>query len=611
MPKWPQWIRCLIVVAVVAAADGLIVRNGFVGWDDPHTIYENYRVTPPTLAGLAASWRAPQGDLYIPVTYTVWWCVSAGCHLFDLGGSGLPAVGFHLASLLIHMLAGLALLSLLSRIVRDSRAALLGTLVFVAHPVQVEAVAWASGLKDLLMGMFLIVALRAYVAAADRRGRAATRWWVVATVAALAAMLSKPTAIVAPLLAVAIDRAATTRSWRQTLAWSLPWLALSIPVAYCASRVQRPIAAGLDQTFAGRWVVAGDALGFYLRKLVLPLPLGVDYGRRPDVIAAQAWRAWTWVAPLMFVVAGMILFGDRRRQRREMAAAGVLFVGPLLPVLGFVSFDFQQYSTVADHYLYLPMAGVALGVAAVVARLRVAVIWDRVDERGWSRWAARAAAVFLIAAMTLLSAAQARTWRDTPALFGQALKANPTSWAAYDNLAAMDVDQGDYAAALKLAEQAARYGPWAGGPQITLGLARAHLGDDAGAAAAFNRAIAIEPGNAVARVNLGMLRAQQGHAAEAADLFIDAIRLDPQDAEAHLNLGALYAQDDRLDDALRELSWAVELAPGNFLTHANLGVVLAEMHRRDDAISQLNEALRLNPNYAAARRTLEAVTTQP
>ena len=36
-----------------------------------------------------------------------------------------------------------------------------------------------------------------------------------------------------------------------------------------------------------------------------------------------------------------------------------------LPVLGFVPFDFQIYSTVADHYLYLPMLGVGIRKGAV------------------------------------------------------------------------------------------------------------------------------------------------------------------------------------------------------------------------------------------------------
>jgi hypothetical protein len=161
LPRWPQWTRWLIVVAVVAAADGVILRNDFVGWDDPHTIYQNFRITPPTVSGLAACWRSPQGDLWIPVTYTVWWCVSAASDFFDGGRSPPPALGFHLASLAVHALAALLLLGLITRIVRDPRAALLGTLVFAAHPIQVEVIAWASGLKDLLMGMLLIAALRA------------------------------------------------------------------------------------------------------------------------------------------------------------------------------------------------------------------------------------------------------------------------------------------------------------------------------------------------------------------------------------------------------------------------------------------------------------------
>ena len=53
-----------------------------------------------------------------------------------------------------------------------------------------------------------------------------------------------------------------------------------------------------------------------------------------------------------------------------LLSGAILFVSPLIPVLGLKPFDFQQYSTVADHYLYIPMIGVALIVATMLARLK-------------------------------------------------------------------------------------------------------------------------------------------------------------------------------------------------------------------------------------------------
>ena len=44
-----------------------------------------------------------------------------------------------------------------------------------------------------------------------------------------------------------------------------------------------------------------------------------------------------------------------------------MFVLGLLPVLGFVGFDFQSFSTVTDHYLYVSMFGVALITAALAS----------------------------------------------------------------------------------------------------------------------------------------------------------------------------------------------------------------------------------------------------
>src|SRR5213076_192323 len=81
-----------------------------------------------------------------------------------------------------------------------------------------------------------------------------------------------------------------------------------------------------------------------------------------------------WIVPAVLAMA----IWRVRKSQPLLAAAGLVFLVGLLPVLGLVPFLMQYYSTVTDHYLYLPMLGVALAVAWAMSRY----------ERRWLRVAA-------------------------------------------------------------------------------------------------------------------------------------------------------------------------------------------------------------------------------
>jgi len=627
--RWHRWAAPLLLIAVALAADAPVLRNGFVLWDDQDTIQQNFRIWPPTLPGLAACWTQPQGALWVPVTYTAWWGISALCSLFAPHALEPPAWPFHLASLLAHVAASLVVLGLLRRIVGDTWSALLGALVFAAHPLQVEAIAWASGLKDVLCGLFVLAALRSFVASgdcADRDRRWA--WWGLATALFVLAMLSKPTAVVTPLLALTVDRLTLQRSWRTTLGWLAPWLVLSMAITAVAAPVQlASIHTVMRPALALRCFVAADALCFYLHKLIIPWPLGLIYGRPPEVVLAEGSGALKCAVLAVIVLVAVWLLSGNPVLRRRIAAAAVLFVGALLPVLGFVPFSYQWASTVADHYLYLPMAGVALALAALAAQVRVTpVAADKPAKRQASSAVPPPASQQpippprrmtcilvggVVAALIILSATQAATWRNSISLFQQALLADPKSWVACNHLALTQLDNGNIDAAMDLAQRAAQYGPTHAWPQVTLGMLWARLHDDAQAEEAFRNAIALDPGNASARLNFGWFLAKHDRRAEAAEQWLTAVRLDPQNAQAHLDLGLLLAKSGVLDRAALELEAAERLSPGDYRTHANRGVLLMQQGHHDQAIAELRIALNLNPDDPSSRAALKAMGVNP
>ena len=87
-----------------------------------------------------------------------------------LQGSG-PR-GFHLTNLLLHLLSSLLLFQVLRRLGSLPLAGLASRVCSALHPVQTEAVVWASGRTDLLATLLVLLTLAAS-RSARRTGRRA------------------------------------------------------------------------------------------------------------------------------------------------------------------------------------------------------------------------------------------------------------------------------------------------------------------------------------------------------------------------------------------------------------------------------------------------------
>src|SRR5438093_1736288 len=154
----------ILIVLVGAAAFGRVAKFEFLSWDDYQTVAGNPQLNPPTSRSIASFWTHPQVDLYIPVTYTVWAFAANAAAVPQPPPPNPPATGwaldarvFHTLNLALHLAAAcivfLLLRDLLGGAGSADLAAVAGALLFALHPVQVEPVAWISGMKDVLMGL--------------------------------------------------------------------------------------------------------------------------------------------------------------------------------------------------------------------------------------------------------------------------------------------------------------------------------------------------------------------------------------------------------------------------------------------------------------------------
>lgn len=525
-------IASLLPVVGVPLVFGGVLANGWVNWDDPLHVLDNPWLERISWGDVARFWREPYRGLFVPVSYMAFAAETAAGRA--VSGSATPAaVVFHAVSLALHMACVGLVIRLLGQLGSSPWAVAAGAAVFAVHPLQVESVAWISEQRGLLAALGTLVAVTA-VTSGSSRSAGWPRRAAVATLAFVLAVLSKPSAVVAPLLAAAI--AATSPAddkrlrCRRFLSLIGLWVALGL-IATAATRAIQIVAADAAVPLALRPLVAADAVAFYAGKLVAPFGLCIDYGRTPAVVVADPWAIGRAVTVALVAVVAIAAWVVKPRYRAALVPP-LLAIGALAPVLGFVPFAFQEISTVADRYAYLAMLGPAVGIAAGV---------DAAASSG-RRWPARLVAAGVAAVVVgwaAISMRQVPAWHDSLALGQRALTVNGGTRDTLNNLGLALHDRGRDDEAAACFEAAIARDPAFPPARFNLGLACHRSGRLADAERHYREAIRLRPRYAIAHNNLGIVLAQLGRAAEAEGAFRAAIDLDPADRDARANLDRL------------------------------------------------------------------------
>ena len=418
----------LTAVLLLATAAFLAYANTFTGefvWDDASSVLLHKHVQDPSkffqlFREDQHAFGRGQGNFYRPL-------VSASFMLdFALSkpaaGEELSPFLFHLTNAAWHAAAAILLFALLARVGAPRFVQLAASAVYVVHPLHTEAVAYISGRADMMSAAFMYAGL--YVAARDRAG------WGGSILAALLAglcficgLLSKEAAFIFPLLAgllifrpvEGVDRKAAVYARRSAVFV----LSLAILGVYAVLRstvlhfgTQTTPETGLGE----RVVELLQAYALYLRLLIVPTGLHME--RTLDGVGAATAVAG---AVLLAVTVALAVFSWRRGQRR--AAMGLVwFLITWLPISGL----FPLNAPMAEHWMYLPMAGLLWAVAELA--------WA-VAQKPAPRYAVVAAAYGLGVVFLALTVARNRDWHDNESIFLATLDKNPDSTRVRYNLA--------------------------------------------------------------------------------------------------------------------------------------------------------------------------------
>jgi hypothetical protein len=324
----PQRVIVLILTGIIGVLYSPVFTAYFAADDFNFLRFLHFNVQPLLNGQLWNEWFIggvenyavfrPMGRLYWLLNYVAF---------------GLEPYGYHIATVVFHLIASFAAGMLTFQLTRNRLTAGIGAVLFAIMPVHAEAVAWVAANYDVLSGMYFLGALIFYIL---YRQRNSLRFYLVALGAFVLGLASKETALTLPMILFLYDVLSHPRDWtraRQVLLGYIPFgLVLAVRFIY------------FGQGYRGL-IFAPEGLAYYLDLSLLrvfnPLPEAVDTVR---------WIALGCAAALLlaFRFRGIVLFA-------------LLWIPvTLIPTL---------VGGVTDRSFYIPSFGIALLLAIVLTSL--------------------------------------------------------------------------------------------------------------------------------------------------------------------------------------------------------------------------------------------------
>jgi tetratricopeptide (TPR) repeat protein len=553
----------LLLAALTLAVYGRAVGFGFVVFDDPRYVTDNFQVLSGlSLSGIRWACATFHDCNWIPLT---WISLMLDATLY-----GRRAGGFHATNILLHVANVLLVFALFAGATRQTLPSAFVAALFAIHPMHVESVAWVTERKDVLSMFFGLLSLCAYVRYA-RSGRIA--WLASAFLFFVCSLASKPTFVTLPFVFLLFDfwplgrigalatvagdaRGPGPRFQRRyPVLEKLPFFIVSAALCGIALWAQTQGGAARPLTEVSLPVRALNAIlayGLYLEKAVAPLGLAIFY---PHPVNAVRLAEVVGIFAILAAITGYAI--ANARSRRFLIVGWLWYLGTLVPMIGLVQVGLQQR---ADRYAYFPYLG-----------LYVAIVWlvaERLSPGVARRRPIGLAASGVIALYSVAAFIQVGYWRDGITLMRHDLEV---------------VEECSFARSV-LADAL---------------MAESRVDE---ALEQYQRAVELAPHEPLPHVELGMIFYDRREFRRANEQFRAALEGDNRCGTAHAGLAVVLCAQQRFDEGRAEFLKALEVDKKTFSACAGLAVLCRSLGEIDESIAYTDRALEIDDSTPYCQR---------
>lgn len=397
---------------LLLALIGLIVyansfSNSFV-WDDEILIVQNgyiksFKYIPKIFSVDIYHWTT-QSNFYRPffslslmLDYSLW---------------KLNPLGYHLTNFILHLLNTFLIFYLINFLISNLKVSLLGSLLYLVHPLHTQAVTYISGRADLLAGFFILGTVLFFALSAKTEGRHKNLFYFASIFFFICGLLSKEIVLVLPLVLILYDYCFghLFKNIKKHTAFLL------LALLYIILREQflsfNPEGM-LPYNLWVRLINLPKVIVFYLWLLVFPLNLRIERSLR----LSESFDLPVFLSSILLII---ILAGVFKNRRKRIYLFSCLwFFINLLPVSNIV---LPLNAEIAEHWLYLPSMGFFIILALGVDKLLLKDSF--VAGQRLSYKFKMTILVAVVTALGLLTISRNFEWRNPIILFEATLKSS-------------------------------------------------------------------------------------------------------------------------------------------------------------------------------------------
>jgi tetratricopeptide (TPR) repeat protein len=591
----------VLLVALTLAVYGRAINFGFLAFDDPTYVTENFHVLRGlTLPGLRWAMTKVHDSNWVPLT---WMSL-----MLDTTIYGPQAGGFHATNILLHVLNVLLVFALLTQATDCVLRSAFVAALFAVHPLHVESVAWIAERKDVLSMFFGLLSLWCYVRSAKRRRPV---WLVPALACFVLSLSAKQTFVTLPFLCLlldfwplerlstanagALDAAGASHRVRivtRLLVEKIPFFvitAISCRVAIWAQSTGHSVRTLAEMPLQVRLLNAIAAYGRYLDRTILPMRLSLCY---PHPGRALTWSQVALPGLAVIAITALVLASVRRRP--FLFVGWFWFLGSLVPMIGLVQVGLQQ---MADRYAYLPGLGLYLALAWLPPTI---VVRPFVRRRVLPVLATGAVAAYAAVAYVELG-----YWRDGITLMRHGVASTGENAFGCAWLGQALRAEGHVDAAFAQFERVAELSPQEPFGLVTLGAMMYDLRRFGSAAQYYRAALALDERCAAAHGGLALALCGKQEFFEAQVEFERTLEIEPNNAASLAGLALLCRTFGKSEQSIAYAEQVLAIDDSVLHSQRLWAITLFDQGRLDEAIEHFRQLVAVAPNLDGVRADLE------
>lgn len=586
----PKAIFGLLAISLLFWLPSL--QNGFTNWDDHVYLTDNKLIQDLSFENIKAIFSTLLMGNYhplVPLSFAIEHAVV-----------GMNPFLYHFDNLLLHFVNSYLVFILLLKITRSNAGSLLGTLLFVLHPIHVESVAWVTERKDVLYTLFFLLATIKWI---DYRVNNKKLDLIFANILFILSCLSKGMAVVWPACLIIIELLPPSGNLigsiqMKKLKAAIPSLIIPFLIAIgfgaltvIAQRSEGAVRTESPFLIPDNLLIASRSILFYLEKTIAPFGLSAFY---PYPEPARTFPVYWYLAPALLLSIFTLAFQQNRKNSYALVSGIFLYSIIIFPVSQILPVG---SAFAADRYFYLASLGICLFLAY-----------------GWKTWSAKLPEnsgliifALLLSSWGTMTYKRTQIWKDTESLFLDVIKTYPNVPVAYNNIGNVYETKKEYqtAKAWYLKSVAAKANYTEG--LMNMGVVYERLLQYDSALFYYYKLKEYHPNhpkihNVIANASnkYGNRLREQGNYTMADIFFTQAIQWDRNYAEAWNNLGNLAFSQGNVTKGIYYLKEAVSLRPEYAEAWSNLGSVYGSSGRIDSAVICFQQAVNIDKQYGPA-----------